>query len=116
MLPPQRVLHPPPPGYVAEWQARVEVFIWRETTVYAVFPPAFQREIERAWVRGEACIFFVYESDQTWRIDLNSWTMQRVNCQPEWQHTSPVRRVFVPAEPAAEVRVPFENRGPGEWT
>ena len=116
MLPPHRVLDPPPPGYVAEWQAKVEVFIWRETAVYAAFPLTLQREIERAWVGGAKSIFFAPEGDQTWKIDLNSRTLQRVNCLPQWQHASPVRRVFVPAEPASDVRGSSQNRRPGEWT
>ena len=116
MPPPQRVLDPPPRGYVAEWQVQLEVAVWGMTTVYAAFHEQVQRDIETAWVRGHPCIFWVPESAQTWRIDLNSLTMRRVNCQLREQVTRPVRRVFVPAGTASEVRDSSAGGTHVEWT
>ena len=90
--------------------------VWGDTVVYAAFSTELQREIELAWTRGEATMFFVPDSDQTWKVDLNSMTMQRVTCREECQHTRPIRRVFVPAGTAYEVRESSESRTPVEWT
>ena len=110
--PPQRVLEPPQPGYVVEWQVKLDVNVLGVRIVYAAFPTQFQRDIETAWVRGEASVLFVPDWDVAWHIRLDALTMQRVNCQPAWQHTLPVRRVFVPAGTASDVSESSESSRP----
>ena len=116
MLSTQRVLEPPPRGYVAEWQVRLEVAVWAETTVYAAFPREWQQAIETEWLRGAASIFWVPNGAETWKIHLDSMMMQRVHCQLREQHTRPIRRVFVPAGTAFPARPSSESREPVEWT
>ena len=98
MPPPRRVLVPAPPGYEVEWQVLLEVTVWEGMrTVYAPFSPECQREIETAWERGQASIFFVPAADQRWEINLAELTMRRVDCPRELQGSQPVRRVFAPS-------------------
>ena len=74
MLSTQRVLEPPPRGYVAEWQVRLEVAVCGETTVYAAFSTEWQRDIETAWfqvvddVRGASRVVGRCRTTSFWRL------------------------------------------------